>query len=150
LFSRALSSSEVERLQKGEVPFAVAGNALVAAWDFSVGITTARITDSSPSALNGIVVNMPMRAVTGRNWPSDEHDFNHTPEQYGALSFHDYDLDDCVWAADFELTVPADLKSGVYAARLRSGNLEDHTPFFVRPPKGTATAQVLALFPTNT
>ena len=37
---------------------------------------------------------------------------------------------------DFSLTVPADLKSGLYAARLRSGTEEDYIPFVVKPAKG--------------
>ena len=47
---------------------------------------------------------------------------------------------------DTRWTVPADLKSGVYAARLRGGGVEDHITFFVRPT--TATAKVAMLMPT--
>ena len=36
----------------------------------------------------------------------------------------------------FSLTVPAELKSGLYAARLRSGDEEDYIPFVVKPAKG--------------
>ena len=39
----------------------------------------------------------------------------------------------------FEFKVPANLKSGVYAARLRTETAEDYVPFFVRPKKGSAT-----------
>src|SRR5262249_6989722 len=129
LFSRPLDPSEIERLQKGSSPPNVAGNALVAAWGFSVGITRSKVTHTSRNALHGVAINMPMRAVTGRNWTGDEFNFKHAPEQYGAIYFHDDDLDDAHWEADFELTVPISLKSGVYAARLRSGDLEDYIPF---------------------
>src|SRR5262249_23076135 len=52
------------------------------------------------------------------------------------------------WEADLELRVPDDLRSGVYAARLRAAGSEDHLPFLVRPPRGTATAPVAFLAPT--
>ena len=41
-------------------------------------------------------------------------------------------------------------KSGFYAARLRSGELEDHIVFFMRPKSGTATARAAYLVPTLT
>ena len=47
------------------------------------------------------------------------------PGEYGAIHFHEDDLDDSSWDVDFELRVPADLKSGVYAARLQAGRHKD-------------------------
>ena len=35
------------------------------------------------------------------------------------------------------------------SARLRAGDSEDHIPFFVRPPKGEASASIAFLAPTN-
>lgn len=46
--------------------------------------------------------------------------------------------------------MPADLPSGIYAARLRTDGAEDHLPFVVRPPLGTANSPSLVLVPTNT
>ena len=43
------------------------------------------------------------------------------------------------------MTVGEELRSGVYALRLRRGDAEDHVPFFVLPPRGTATSKVLVL-----
>ncbi|MCC7451422.1 MAG: LamG domain-containing protein [Anaerolineae bacterium] len=150
LFSRALNQDEIESLQQGADPAAVAGGALVAAWDFAADIASARVSDRGPHGLHGIAVNMPMRAVTGHNWTATAFDFKYAPEQYGAITFHEDDLDDARWAVDFTWQVPADLKSGVYAARTRAGDQEDYLPFVVRPPKGTATAPVLYLLPTMT
>ena len=59
------------------------------------------------------------------------------PGEYGAIHFHRDDLEDAGWEADFELTIPADLPSGIYAAWLRAGDDEDYLPFTVRPPRGT-------------
>ncbi len=91
---------------------------------------------------------MPARAMKGHNWTGGEMDFNRAPEEYGAIHFHDDDLDDARWEVDFELVVPDRLKSGVYAARLRTDGGEDYVPFFVRPKKGTASARIAFLAPT--
>ena len=126
---------------------------LVAAWDFSVDASSARVADVSGHGLDGTAVNMPMRAVTGHGWQGRETDFRRAPEQYGAIHFHDDDLEDARWEPDFELTVPDDVRSAVYAVRLRAGEgpgSESYAPFFVRPKRGGPTAPILFLAPTNT
>jgi N,N-dimethylformamidase len=128
---------------------------LAAAWNFSDQITAqglrafSTITDRSGNGLHGTTVNSPMRAATGYNWSGADHVFTYAPEQYGAIHFHDDDLHEAGWEADFTLEVPADLRSGVYAARLRAADEEDYVPFFVLPAKGTATARIAFLAPTN-
>ena len=117
-------------------------------WDFSVDPAGDQIRDSSGNKLDGHTVNMPMRAMTGHNWTGHEIDFRAAPAEYGAIFFHDDDLEDAGWEQDFELTVPEDLPSGVYAARLESGDAEEWLPFFVRPPRGTANAPIALLMPT--
>ena len=69
-------------------------------------------------------------------------------ERYGAIHFHDDDLLDAGWEVGFAFEAPADLPSGVYAARLRTTTSEDYVPFFVRPPRGAATASIALLIPT--
>jgi N,N-dimethylformamidase len=86
--------------------------------------------------------------MTGWNWEGIEEVFRHAPEQYGAIHFHEDDLEDCGWETDVALTVPGDLRSGVYALRLVQGEAEDWVPFFVLPPRGSATAKALFLVPT--
>jgi N,N-dimethylformamidase len=93
-------------------------------------------------------VNLPMRAVTGHNWDSFEMDYTRARSQYGALYFHDDDLDDAKWEVGFEFRAPATLKSGVYAARLRTDSSEDYVPFTVRPPKGRPASKIALLIPT--
>lgn len=147
LFNRALTPSELEALETGHSPLEF-GDSLVGAWDFGVGFESDRVVDTSPNQLYGRAVNMPTRAVTGYNWSGSELDFKRAPAEYGAIYFHDDDLEDAAWEADFELTIPPVLESGVYAARLTAGDDEDYLPFFVRPPKGKSTARIAFLAPT--
>ena len=147
LFSRALTGDEIESLKTGASPKPM-GDDLVAAWDFSLDISSTKVTDVSPHGLHGHTVNMPTRAMTGHHWTGTELNFNRAANQYGAIYFHDDDRDDAGWEVDFELHVPDDMKSGVYAARLRAGDNEDYIPFFVRPKKGTSSARIVFLAPT--
>jgi N,N-dimethylformamidase len=118
------------------------GPSLVGAWNFQEEITsqgirqTRHITDVSANRLHGRTVNVPTRAVTGYNWQAKEQNFIHAPDQYGAIHFHDDDLDDVRWQVDFTLTVPDDLPSGLYGARLRADDDTDYVPFYVRPKRG--------------
>ena len=123
---------------------------LVAAWDFSLDIGGCQVTDTGPHQLHGQTVNMPTRGVTGHNFTGAQTSFRLAPREYGAIHFHDDDVEDVGWESDFQLTVPADLPSGVYAARLRAGDDEDYLPFCVRPARGTATSRIAVLMPTLT
>lgn len=91
---------------------------------------------------------MPARGMTGYNWTGREENYRRAPLEYGAIHFHDDDVDDAGWEADFDLVIPKGLKSDVYAARLRVEDVEQHIPFFVRPRSNTATARILFLAPT--
>lgn len=148
LVRRAVAPGERDLLEERDVPRALAPEA-VGWWDFSLDIGSERISDRSRNALHGRTVNLPTRAVTGRAWTGAEHCFARAPEQYAAMHFHDDDLSDAGWEPDFELRVPGELASGVYAARLRRDDSEDdHVVFFVRPPRGRATAEIAFLAPT--
>jgi N,N-dimethylformamidase len=121
----------------------------IASWDFSLdmGLTTVRDTAGGS---DGTLVNMPTRAMTGHDWTGTESNWRHAPSEYGAIHFHDDDLSDACWDVDFSYRLPADLPSGVYAARLRAGDEEDHVPFVVRPRRGRASARIAVLLPTLT
>ena len=147
VFGRALGPDEVEALAQGGPPSRF-GDALVAAWDFARDFSTARVTDSSLNNLHGQAVNMPARAMTGHNWKGNETDFRNVPGEYGAIYFHDDDLEDAGWETDFELTIPEGTKSGAYAARLKAQGHEDYIPYFVRPIRGTSSAPIAFLAPT--
>ncbi len=90
----------------------------VARWDLALTVgAPEHVADRGPFGLDGTAVNMPLRAVTGRRWSGEEHDFRRAPEHYSAIHFHDDDLEDAGWPVAFELNVPDGLPSGVYAAR---------------------------------
>jgi N,N-dimethylformamidase len=144
LYRRALTRQEIAAIKQGKAP-----SDALAAWDFSIDIESDKITDTASRKLHGRVVNLPMRAVTGHTWDSSEMDYKRARQQYGAIYFHDDDIDDAKWDVGFEFRVPDSLKSGVYAARLRAGTFEDYIPFTVRPKSGRATsAKIAVLIPT--
>lgn len=97
---------------------------------------------------HGTVFNLPSRPATGHGWTGAEQHPDRDPAGYGGCHFHTDDLDDCRWAVSATLRLPADLPSGVYGARLRAADQEDIVPFFVRPPRGTASADIAILYPT--
>ena len=148
VFGRSLSLPELESLRDGASPSAL-GDSLIGAWDFGRDFSSDRVADSSNNSLHGHTVNRPTRAVRDHNWSANYYDFNLAPQEYGAIHFHDDDLDDARWDVSFEFQVPTDLKSGVYGARLTAGGSEDYVPFFVRPANGASLAKILFLVPTN-
>lgn len=122
-------------------------------WNFAEGIgpdgiPSDPVHDVSGHGQDGRCVNQPDRGMTGWNWEGRVEHPAHAPEQYGAIWFHSDSLEDSRWPANGELTVPEGLRSGCYALRVRRGDAEDHIPFFVVPPRGTATAKILFLVPT--
>jgi N,N-dimethylformamidase len=141
----ALNRAEIEKIRAAADPLPVP---VVAAWDFSREMTTDRIVDLGPSHLDGRLVNLPTRAMKGHNWTGAEMNWTHAPGQYGAIHFHDDDIYDCGWETDFTLEVPEGLASGIYAARLDSGDEVDHIPFVVRPGPGAPTADAVFLMPS--
>lgn len=123
---------------------------LLASWDFSLQMNTACITDTSGAGRHGILVNAPTRAVTGHDWNGDEVDFRYVPSQYGAIHFHDDDLEEAGWEISATLIIPDDLHSGVYAIRLRGDGVGDNIPIFVLPKQGDPKAAIAFLAPTFT
>ncbi|MEJ1978530.1 MAG: N,N-dimethylformamidase beta subunit family domain-containing protein [Acetobacteraceae bacterium] len=126
------------------------GGAVIAWWDFSDGIPTDRITDRGPGGLHGHLVNLPTRGIRGSRWTGAEMNWRHAPLDYAAIHFHADDLYDAGWDTDFTVTIPPDLRSGVYGIRLRGEGLEDIIPIFVLPPRGTVQAPVAYLAATFT
>jgi N,N-dimethylformamidase len=123
---------------------------LLAAWDLGADPTSDLIPDVSGHDRHGTAINLPMRAVTGHNWSGRHVDYRLAPEEYSAAHFHDDDLDDAKWETDFTLTVPDDLRSGIYAVHLQTDADEDYVPFVVRPRRGEPTARIVVLLPTFT
>ncbi|MGI9524154.1 MAG: N,N-dimethylformamidase beta subunit family domain-containing protein [Hyphomicrobiaceae bacterium] len=123
---------------------------LLSRWDFSQQIHTTMIEDKGPHGLGGRVINLPARAMTGALWDGSEMCWRHAPEHYGAIHFHDDDIYDFNWDTDFSFSIPEDLPSGVYAARITCEEHEDVMPFFVCPPSGRRTADLCVIASTFT
>lgn len=123
---------------------------LVAWWDFSRAMESQTILDCGPHALAGRLVNVPARAVRGARWSGDELVWKHAPDEFAAIHFHEDDLHDCGWDTDFELTIPENMRSGVYGLRLRQDSAEDIVPFYILPPRNRPSARVCFLAPTFT
>ena len=123
-------------------------SAVEAVWDFAQDTTSTRIRDLTPNRLDGQIVNLPARAMKGWNWDGSQMNWQLAPEQYGAIHFHDDDIYDCGWLTDFSFRVPEGLRSGVYAAHVRSDGHEDYIPFYIRPKRGAPTADIAFLAPT--
>lgn len=144
-----LGADDLDRLADAASPREVAPQALLASWDFSIGISSTKIEDSSPNQLHGTAINMPMRAATGHLWRASEQCYTRALDEYAAIHFHSDDLSDACWQPDFHLQIPSDILSGVYAVRLTAGSETDDIPFFVVP--GPSTPNPIAfLAPTYT
>lgn len=119
-------------------------------WDTSIGLSATgvgdRIVDRGPDSLHAYGFNRPVRGMTGYNWEGQVDCYTQAPHQFGGIHLHQEAIIDCRWDSSLQWTVPVDLASGVYALRLRNGELEDHVVFFVRPKN--PTAKVCMLMPT--
>ena len=149
VFARALSATELDSLAQGADPLGV--NGVAATWDFAAtAASTADIADIGPGGHYGSLVNYPMRGLTGHSWDGSTFRRDAAGHHYGAIHFHADDFVDSRWEADFEFAVPADQRSGFYAAHLVGAGEHDYVPFFVSPPEGISTADIGYLVPTNT
>ncbi|USJ27687.1 LamG domain-containing protein [Ensifer adhaerens] len=151
--ARCMTRQEFDSIRAGEISHA---SGLTAYWDTSAGYTESGITslvvDAGPHKLDGVGVNHPVRGMTGWNWSGRNDSFRLAPHEYGGIEFHADAVTDCRWDATKSLQIPADLKSGAYAIRLRigpgKGLSEEYIVFFVRPAK--PTAKLCFLVPTAT
>ncbi len=149
LLSRAVTGEAISQLASLDIPDDLKESA-AGWWDFSKDISSIVITDISENALHGETHNLPTRAMRGFNWTGREHCWRHAPQEYGAIHFHDDDLYDAGWETDFTFTIPDGMRSGVYCARLASETDEERIPFFVRPPAGKTTSDVVLIMSTAT
>lgn len=159
LMSKALSRYEIETMKQGAQPglserrnsgpTGALSEVIVGAWDFSDGINTILAKDHGPYRFDATLVNCPTRGMTGYNWCGQNFDWKHAPKEYGAIHFHDDDVDDARWEMDFEWSVPADMKSRCYAAKLttKDGD-EDYVPFWVVPEVGKEQSKIAFMVPT--
>lgn len=112
---------------------------------FAIDISTDQVRDISGKHRHGTLVNAPARALTGHDWDASQNDWTRASYGYGAIHFHDDDLDDAAWDTSFELQIPPDLSSGCYGVHVDDGVTQDIIPFCVRPDPKTAKAPPVAL-----
>ena len=117
--------------------------------DFSLDIPTDQVRDVSGHNHHGILTNAPARAVTGHDWDASQNDWTRASYGYGAIHFHDDDLDDARWETSFDLQIPPDMRSGCYGVHVDDGVTEDIIPVFVRPdPWARKPPPVALIMPT--
>jgi N,N-dimethylformamidase len=150
VFSRPLSSSELDVLRDTRSPTQVAGESVVGAWNFAVDALSSRVADASGNGMDGVAVNMPMRAATGSRWKADAQRFLDDPSGYSAIHFHPDDVEDARWSPDFEIEVPASARSGVYGITLGCDEQRYCIPFFVTPAGSGERERIAFLAPTYT
>ena len=119
-------------------------------WDFSKDMGGRQLVDVSGHERHGLLHQLPARAVTGPDWDGSHQAWTAMPSHYDAIHFHSDDLYDAGWPVTAELTVPANLASGIYAFRLRTAQSQDRIPFFVRPARQAPTADVALLMSSCT
>ena len=145
----ALGRAALDAIRDGGKPEAAQ---VLAYWDTAAGYTEHGIgdtvVDTGPHQLHSEGYNRPVRGQTGWNWGGRNDSFRLAPHEYGGIEFHNDALLDCRWEPTLTLTIPADLRSGVYAVKLTAadGAAEEYTPFFVRPT--TPKAPICLLIPT--
>jgi hypothetical protein len=129
------------RLDSPTIKTACPGNFILAKWDFALNISSDKIFDVSEASAEGRLVNAPMRAVTGHNWDATESDWTKAKYGYGAIHFHEDDLDNAAWGTDFSIKLPEYLRSGVYAIEIQTadGKVRDAVPFYIRPTASSST-----------
>ncbi len=148
VYDRVLPRGEVEALVKGGAP---SPDGLVAYWDPTANLAREGVADlipdTGPLGLHMHGINRPVRCMTGFNWKGEES-YRLAPETFGGVHYHDDALTDCRWEKTFTLSLPDDLKSGIYCLKIAAGTGSDSIPFIVRPkvPK----ARLALLLPTFT
>jgi N,N-dimethylformamidase len=121
---------------------------LVGFWDFTRSIATTRIEDASPHHLDGATVQCPARAMTGWRWTGESRDWTQRPDLYSAIHFHSDDMTDAGWSTSFTVTLPDDLRSGIYSVHLVPDGDEPDAfdcVFVVRPPRERASGNTICL-----
>jgi N,N-dimethylformamidase len=122
---------------------------VVAAWDLSQDVSSARVVDTGPARAHALAVNAPGRAVTGPQWRGQGGSlYTDTPRAYDAVYLHDDDLADARWTQTALIRVPATARSGIYAVRCRTGSDAVTMPVVIRPTE--PASRICFLVPTYT
>ncbi len=121
-------------------------------WQLGPQASAGEVAELSGEPAGLRLVNTPMAGVTGHNWDGTVLAFSASPRQYRALNFHEDDLSDARWRTTVTLTLPDQLRSGVYAITLTSAAGRRYVPFFVAPPARASRKRppIAVLLPTFT
>ena len=133
---------------KIEHPEICADGQIIAFWDFSKNIPS--LVVPGVGCPNLTLMNAPTRAVTGAMWDASEMNWQHKPQHYAAIAFHEDDIYDFNWDVDFSFVIPSKMPSGIYIMRVSCEDDYDAIPFFVCPEKGQASARLCVLVSTFT
>jgi N,N-dimethylformamidase len=139
--NKALDAREINAMAAPVVPEELK-SFVVADYDFSQKISSASVVDISPTGADGVVINLPNRAVRGRFWAGQSINWTVRPDLYDAITFYGDDLYDAEWSTDFSFDIPENLRSGIYAARLTQGDFVEYITFFVAAPKGKPSSKL--------
>ena len=94
--------------------------------------------------------NFPTRAVTSSKWDGSEMNWQHKPDHYSAIHFHNDDIYDFEWDTDFKFKIPNNMPSGVYVMKIKGEGYEDSMPFFVAPKIKKIKNKICVLISTFT
>jgi len=99
---------------------------------------------------NLLLINFPTRAVTSSKWDGSEMNWQHKPDHYAAIHFHDDDIYDFEWDTDFKFKIPNNMPSGIYVMRIEGEGYQDAIPFFVAPKINKTKSKICILISTFT
>ncbi|MBT8460797.1 MAG: N,N-dimethylformamidase large subunit, partial [Boseongicola sp.] len=88
--------------------------------------------------------------VTSADWDGTEMNWQHKPDHYAAIHFHQDDIYDFGWDTDFTFTIADNMPSGIYIMHLECDGQHEAIPFFVCPPLGQRHADLCVLVSTFT
>ena len=97
-----------------------------------------------------VLKNFPTRAVTSSKWDGSEMNWQHKPDHYSAIHFHNDDIYDFEWDTDFKFKIPNNMPSGVYVMKIKGEGYEDSMPFFVAPKIKKIKNKICVLISTFT
>lgn len=123
---------------------------LIAHWDFRPTLDHDCVPNTLEANGSLTLVGSPMRAVRSSAWTGKEMNWNHAPDEYGAIRFHSDDLADCKWQTSVTLRIPPELPSGIYCLRVDNSEGIDSIPFYVTVAPGCKRQRIVFLAPTLT
>jgi N,N-dimethylformamidase len=158
IYAKALSPTEIKTRFAAAGLATPADPALLACWPLDEE-RGERVADASPHARHGRVINHGTWMIGGPAFQANVPRFSDyspdkDPNRGHGLRLASDDLYDCRWTPTHELHLPADARSGIYAARIRCRVDDDdrmyHVVFIVKKAPARPRAPIAFLCATNT